>query len=94
MTKQVKTRIEQEVDALVEAGLMSKPDAKALLDDLIKEFHYEKDRFLEFAKKEPAGSVERIKKKAKPVVRKAVHNLVKARKKNVKKTARRSGKKK
>lgn len=99
MTKQVKTRIEQEIDALVEAGLMSKSDAKSLLDDFLKELEREKDRFLAFAKQELTATASRMKQKAKPVVRKAVHNLVKARKKNVKpvkkvvKKAKKKGKK-
>lgn len=79
-----KTRIEQEIDALVDAGLMTKNDAKKLLEDFIEELKTSKDRFLAFAKQELTREAQVMKQKTKPVVKKAIKNVKKARKKTVK----------
>lgn len=72
-------RLEMEVKALVAAGLLTKPDAKKLLNEFMRELNMEKDKFLSFAKKELGGAAKRVHKKAMPVARKAMANYRKAR---------------
>jgi len=72
-------RLEMEVKALVAAGLLTKPDAKKLLNEFMRELNMEKDKFLSFAKKELGGAAKRVHKKAMPVARKAMANYRKVR---------------
>jgi len=77
-------RLQMEVGALKDAGILSQSDAKKLLNEFMKELNTEKDRFLSFAKKELTSSASRVKRKAAPVARRAIANYRKAR---MKKTA-------
>jgi len=83
------TRIEKEIHALIDAGLMSKADAKKLLKDFVEEVRAEQKRFVKFAKREFKQGVKKAKKKTTPFVKKAIQRVKLARKKRLGKKAKR-----
>lgn len=67
-----KTRIEKEMKSLVTARIITKDEAKTLMNDILNELRTERQRFMDFAKSELKREYKKAKTRAKPLVKKAV----------------------